>query len=47
MTHFFWALCIVLLDLHVKKASRSYFLWLWHRDPVLEQVLGQRRAEMI
>ena len=21
--------------------------WLWRRDPVLEQVLGQRRAEMI
>ena len=23
------------------------FLWLWRRDPVLEQVVGQRRAEMI
>ena len=30
-----------------KKASKSYFLWLWRRDPVLEQVLGQGRAEMI
>ena len=31
------------LKLTLKRASRSYFLWLWRRDPVLEQVLGQRR----
>jgi hypothetical protein len=24
-----------------RKASKSYFLWLWRRDPVLEQASGQ------
>ena len=29
------------------KTSKSYFFRLWRRDQVLEQVLGQGRAEMI